>query len=379
MKLDEFKAGLWRKGYEYKYFLPEPINHEFVINDSKTQELLESAAIKLGELNSFARFVPDIDLFIRSYVMKEAVTSSRIEGTRTNIEEAFSDELDINPEHRDDWTEVNRYVAAMNYALKRLSKLPLSSRLIRDTHKILLSHVRGKAKPPGNFRTSQNWIGGTDLTTATFIPPAQEHMLDLMSDLEKFLHNTEINVPHLVRIAVAHYQFETIHPFLDGNGRMGRLLITLYLVSHKVLERPLLYTSDFFERNKALYYDKLNFVREKNDLLSWVQFFLVAVERTAESAVTTLQEIMLLKEKIVNNQLPSLGKRVKNANLLLNLLFSRPVITVQTIEKELDLSKPTANNLVKDFLHLKILTEITGQKRNRQFSFIQYLNLLTKE
>ncbi len=379
MKLDEFKAGVWRKGYEYKYFLPEPINHEFVINDSKTQELLERASIKLGELNSFAKFVPDIDLFIRSYVMKEAVTSSRIEGTRTNIEEAFSDELNINPEHRDDWTEVNRYVAAMNYALERLTKLPLSNRLIRDTHKIILSHVRGRAKNPGAFRTSQNWIGGADIKTASFIPPAHEHVIDLMSDLEKFLHNTEINVPHLIRIAIAHYQFETIHPFLDGNGRMGRLLITLYFVSHKILERPLLYTSDFIERNKTLYYDKLTFVREKNDLLSWIQFFLVAVEKTAEDAVKTLQEIMVLKAKIADNQLPTLGKRIKNANLLLNLLFSRPVISVQTIEKELGLSKPAANSLVKDFLKLSILIETTGQKRNRQFAFIQYLKLLTKE
>ncbi len=195
MKLDEFKPGVWRKGYEYQYFLPEPINHEFIINDSKTQELLERASIKLGELNAFARLVPDIDLFIRPYVMKEAVTSIRLEGTRTNMEEAFSDELDINPEHRDDWTEVSRYVAAMNYARGRLTKLPLSNRLIKDTHKILLSHVRGRAKNPGNFRTSQNWIGGADIKTATFIPPAQEHVLDLMSDLEKFLHNREINVP----------------------------------------------------------------------------------------------------------------------------------------------------------------------------------------
>ena len=379
MLLTEFKAGSWRKGFEYKYFLPESIDHEFIINDSKSQELLEKASIKLGELNSFAKLVPEIDLFIRSYVMKEAVTSSRIEGTRTDIEEAFSDELDINPEHRDDWTEVNRYVQAMNYALEKLERLPLSNRLIKDTHKILLSHVRGKAKSPGTFRRSQNWLGGASIKTAAFIPPSQEHVAELMSDWEKFLHNTEINVPHLIKIAVAHYQFETIHPFLDGNGRLGRLLITLYLVSQKVLQRPLLYTSDFFERHKSLYYDNLTLVREKNDLKSWVQFFLVAVAETAENAVDTLQEIMLLKENLLNSQIPALGKRTKSANLLLNLLFSRPVINVQTIEKEIGLSKPAANNLVRDFLRLKILTETTGQKRNRQFAFGPYLKLLSRE
>ncbi|MCK4689818.1 MAG: Fic family protein, partial [Candidatus Marinimicrobia bacterium] len=261
MDIKDFISGNWLKGYQYRYFLPERINHAFVISDSKLQAKIEKTSFRLGELNSFAKLVPNIDWFIRSYVMKEAVTSSRIEGTKTSIEEAFICEIDINPEHRDDWEEVNQYVKAVDYALKELKNIPLSNRLIKETHNILLSNVRGKYKTPGEFRITQNWIGGTSIQDAVFVPPSSEHVKGLMSDLEKFLHNQDIFIPHLIKIAIAHYQFETIHPFLDGNGRIGRLLITLYLVSVGILEKPLLYTSDFFEKNKSLYYDKLTFAR----------------------------------------------------------------------------------------------------------------------
>ena len=197
-----------------------------------------------------------------------------------------------------------------------------------------------------------------------------------MSDFEKFLHNTDINVPHLVKIAVAHYQFETIHPFLDGNGRLGRLLITLYLVSNSILQQPLLYTSDFFERNKTLYFEKLTLVRDKNDLLGWVQFFLVAVEQTAENAVNTLQDIMSLKELLALQKIPTLGRKSKQANALLTLLFSQPVITVRNVEKGIGLSTKAANDLVRDFIQLGILKEITGNKRNRLFAFERYFSIL---
>jgi Fic family protein len=378
MKLCKFKSGTWQKGYKYQYFLPEKIDHEFVLDDSKTQNLLEKASRKLGELNSFARFVPDIEMFIKSYVTKEAVTSSRIEGTRTNIEEAFSDELDINPEHRDDWVEVNQYVKAMNYALEQLGSLPLSNRLIRNMHKVLLSQVRGEHKAPGEFRKSQNWIGGATIDDAVFVPPNYEHVVELMSDLEKFLHNEDIHVPHLVKIAIAHYQFETIHPFLDGNGRTGRLLITLYLVSQKIIEKPLLYTSDFFERNKRVYYDKLSYARDNNDLTGWIRFFLVAVEQTAEKAVTTLADIMALRAKISETLIPGLGRKGKNAQTLLTFLFSHPRISVKKVEQEIGLTPRAANALVQDFLSLGILKEITGYKRNRLFEFSTYLEILKR-
>jgi len=274
MDIKEFKAGSYRKGYKYHYFLPEGgVNHSFFWTNEVINELLEKASLNLGELNAFSRFVPDTDMFIIMHIFKEAVVSSRIEGTQTNIEEALIEEKEIEPERRDDWKEVNNYVHAMNAAIEELETLPLSNRLIKNTHKILLSSGRGERKNPGEFRQSQNWIGGASLADAVFIPPAHTELPELMSDLELFLHNSEIKVPHLVKIAIAHYQFETIHPFLDGNGRIGRLLITLYLVSSGILGKPLLYLSDYFEKNKTLYYDNLTFVRTKTTLDNGSSFF----------------------------------------------------------------------------------------------------------
>ena len=269
MDITDFVAGSYKRGYHYTYFLPEKINHPFVCSDAETNNSLEKASLKLGELNSFSKLVPDTGMFIIMHIFKEAVVSSRIEGTRTNIEEALIEKQDIDPERRDDWQEVNNYVEAMNTAIDDLKELPLSSRLIRNAHKVLLSSVRGEQKNPGEFRRSQNWIGGVSISDAVFIPPAHDELPELLSDLEKFLNNNQLAIPHLIRIAIAHYQFKTIHPFLDGNGRIGRLLITFYLVYSGVLDQPLLYLSDFFERNKTLYYDNLTFVRTKNDLRKW--------------------------------------------------------------------------------------------------------------
>ena len=346
------------------------------VNDSKIQQKLESVSLKLGELNSFAKFVPNIDLFIQYYVMKEAVTSSRIEGTKTNIEEAFSDELDINPEHRDDWKETAQYREALNYAIAELKNIPLSNRLLKKVHKILLSHVRGKDKNPGGFRRIQNWIGGATLEDAVFIPPSHEHVPELMSDIEKFLHNEEAGLPHLIKIAIAHYQFETIHSFLDGNGRTGRLLIPLYFVSIGILEKPLLYISDFFEKNKGLYYDKLTFVREKNDLYGWLLFFLQAVEITATEAVQSLRDILALKEELQQKEIVSLGKKSINGQKLLEVLFQKPVISAKKVTAQIELSPKAANDLVADFVRLGILQEITGHKRNRLFAFGKYFKIL---
>ena len=246
MDIKDFIAGAYKKGYQYEYFLPEKINHSFYWTDETINELLEKASLKLGELNSYSRFVPDPDLFIIMHVWKEAVISSRIEGTQTNIKEALSNEENINPEKRDDWKEVNNYVKAMNMAINEFKNLPLSLRLIKETHKILLSSVRGEYKNPGEFRRSQNWVGGASLSDAVFIPPSIEELNELMNDFELFMHNQEIKLPHLIRIAILHYQFETIHPFLDGNGRIGRLIITLYLVANGILNKPLLYLSGIF-------------------------------------------------------------------------------------------------------------------------------------
>jgi Fic family protein len=378
MDIKKFNSGKWLSGHQYKYFLPTDINQEWLISDSKLQVKIEAVSLRLGELNSFAKFVPNIDLFIQSYVMKEAVTSSRIEGTNTDMEQAFSQELDINPERRDDWRETNQYVEAMNFALLKLKDIPLSNRLIKNTHEVLLSHVRGKHKSPGEFRKSQNWIGGATINDAAFVPPSAEHVANLMSDLEKFLHNDKIAIPHLVKIAIAHYQFETIHPFLDGNGRIGRLLITLYLVSQGMLDKPLLYASDYFEKNKSLYYDKFTFAREKNDLTGWIYFFLQAIETTAIEAAAALQDILALKERLTSDKIPTLGRKTKTAQRFLDLLFAHPIVTAAMVGKELDLSPKASNDLLRDFIELKILKETTGYKRNRLFEFTEYLAILKR-
>jgi len=377
LDIDNFKAGIMRKGYRYHYFLPEKINHSFYWTDEAINELLEKASLKLGELNSFSRFVPDTDMFIIMHIFKEAVISSRIEGTRTNIEEALIGKKEINPEKHDDWQDVNNYVIAMNKAIEELKTLPLSNRLIRNTHKILLSGGRGAHKNPGEFRRSQNWIGGASLEDAVYIPPAHTELPELLSDLELFLHNADIKIPHLIRIAIAHYQFETIHPFLDGNGRIGRLLITLYLVSSGILEKPLLYLSEFFEKNKSLYYDNLTLVRTKNDLGQWIKFFLTGVIQTADMAVTTLKKIVDLKLSIEGQKILALGKRASQGAVLLHALFSKPIVTIKDVQTMTGLSPRAANNLVKAFIAQGILKETTGFQRNRVFVFQEYMKLFS--
>lgn len=375
MNIKDFKSGRYEKGYKYQYFLPEKINHPFSWDDEAINAILEKASFKLGELNSFSRFVPDTDMFILMHVFKEAVVSSRIEGTRTNIEEALNNENDINPEKRDDWKEVNNYVEAMNSAIENLEKLPLSSRLLKDTHRILLSSGRGEHKTSGEFRTSQNWIGGAGLADAVFVPPAYNELPELLSDFELFLNNDELKIPDLIRIAIAHYQFETIHPFLDGNGRIGRLLITLYLVSAGILDKPLLYLSEFFERNKGLYYDNLTFVRTKNDLSQWIRFFLAGVVETAENSAATLKKMMDLKEHIEKEQIILLGKRSKQGLDFFHKLFKKPIVSVKTVQSMTGLSPKAANDLVQVFVERKILVETTGYQRNRVFVFKDYLKL----
>ncbi len=375
MGIKNFKAGSFQKGFQYQYFLPEKINHSFFWTDPAINDLLENASYKLGELNSFSRLVPDTDMFIIMHIFKEAVVSSRIEGTQTNIEEAFVDEKDINPEKRDDWQEVNNYVKAMDEAIEYLKILPISNRLIKNTHKILLSSGRGERKTPGEFRSSQNWIGGATLADAVFIPPAHTELPELLSDLEFFLNNSDIKIPHLVRIAIAHYQFETIHPFLDGSGRIGRLLITLYLVASAILDKPLLYLSDFFEKNKTLYYDNLNYVRTKNDLAQWLKFFLTGVIVTAENSVETLRKIIELKARVEKEQIISMGKRSKQALELFHHLFRKPIVSVSDVQSITGLTAKAANELVRIFVGMSILRETTGYQRNRVFVFDEYVKL----
>lgn len=376
MKLENYIAGkLQRHHTGYQYFMPTYINEEWLWEDQKINKLIEKAAIKLGELNSYAKLVPNIDLFIRLHVTKEAVVSSRIEGTQTNIDEALMDESEIAPERKNDWLEVQNYIKALSTAIEELESLPISTRLLKRIHRILLLNVRGENKMPGEYRTSQNWIGGNSLLDAIFIPPHYDHVYDLMSDLEKFIHNGEINVPDLIKIAIVHYQFETIHPFLDGNGRIGRLLITLFLVEKKILKKPLLYLSGYFEKNKTLYYDNLTWVRSKNDMKQWLKYFLVGVAETSENATQTLSKIIELKMKLENDLNRIFGKKAGNAHLILQHLFKNPVIQVNRAQELIKKSYKSANELISDFVNAKILKEVTGQSRNRVFVFEEYLNL----
>jgi len=373
--LENYQSGHYEQGAGYKYFVPSMINDEWTWKDPTISKLLEKASLRLGELNSYSRLVPNIDLFIQLHVTKEAVLSSRIEGTQTHIDEALLPQSEVREERRNDWQEVRNYIDAINNAIDNLEKLPISSRLIRSTHKILLNSVRGEYKMPGEFRTSQNWIGGNSISDARFVPPHYELVGNLMGDLEKFLNNPNVNVPNLVKIAIAHYQFETIHPFLDGNGRIGRLLITLFMVQEKILDKPLLYLSTYFEKRKDLYYDNLNSVRVNKDMSHWIKYFLVGVEQTATLAVQTLTKIVLFREETENHIRAHYGRRSTNAIRLIHQLLQNPIITVDTAAHICNLSYKAANDIVKLLCNDNYLVESTGQSRNRLFLFKPYTDI----
>lgn len=369
-----FKAGTYiNQGY-YKSFQPELINKQLLIDNMEVLQLLSKADRELGRLDMYSNYIPNVDLFISMHVAKEATQSSRIEGTQTNIDDALLDKEDIPPDKRDDWEDVQNYIKAMEWAVLALDKLPFSARLIRETHKVLLQGVRGEKKQPGEFRTSQNWIGGATLNDAVFVPPVHTTVPDLMSDIEKFLHNEEIHFPELLKIGLVHYQFETIHPFLDGNGRVGRLLIPLYLVSKGILQKPILYLSDFFGKNRKLYYDNLTLVREKNDLNQWFKFFLVGIIQTAESGIATFDKILQL-QKSTEIQLQTLGSRAANAKKVVDYLYKRPIINAEKISEITGISMPTAYKLIVDLERLEILKEITGGQRGRTYVYDKYFQI----
>jgi len=337
-------------------------------------QLLGQADRELGRLDMYSDYIPNIDLFIRMHVLKEATQSSKIEGTQTNMEEALLEKEDVALDKRDDWEEVQNYIAAMNEAIEKLQSLPFSARLMRETHKTLLQGVRGKHKQPGEFRQSQNWIGGATINDAVFVPPVHTSIDDLISDIEQFVHNDRQYFPELLKIALVHYQFETIHPFLDGNGRVGRLLITLYLVSKGILKQPILYLSDFFERNRTHYYDNLMRVREKNDILHWFKFFLVGVIETAKSGIATFDGILKL-QKQVETQLHTLGSRAANAQKIVHYLYQRPLIDAAKVGEVSEISPASAYKLISDLERFEILKEITGGKRGKHYIFSNYLQL----
>jgi Fic family protein len=374
MSITNFKSGNLIQRYQYKSFEPSKVNLEWLIDNAELQFLLSQADIKLGELNAFSQLIPDVDFFIKMHILKEGTKSSRIEGTQTNIDDAVQKEENIESEKKDDWLEVHNYVETMNQSIKSLDKLPLSNRLLKQAHKALMRGVRGNRKTPGEFRKSQNWIGGVSLRDAVFIPPHQDSVDDLMNDLEKFLHNENLAIPQLIKIGIAHYQFETIHPFLDGNGRIGRLLITLYLVSNDLLSKPTLYLSDFFEKHRSLYYDNLTRVRTHNDLVQWLKFFLEGIRATSQNSIQTFKNIIKLRSE-VEIKIAKLGKKQEIAREFLQHLYSNPMVDSSDVVKLFNINISTALRLIDDFVKLKILKEITGQKRNRNFVFESYMKL----
>jgi Fic family protein len=372
--MKDFYAGSYiNQGY-YKSFQPSLINKQWILDNMEVLQLLSKADRELGRLDMYSNYIPNIEMFINMHVLKEATQSSKIEGTQTNIEEALLEKEDVPLDKRDDWEEIQNYILAMEFAIKSLDRLPFSSRLIRDTHKILLQGVRGKARQPGEFRRSQNWIGGATINDATFIPPVHTSIPELMSDLEKFLHNEEIFFPELLKIALVHYQFETIHPFLDGNGRAGRLMITLYLVNKGILKKPILYLSDFLETHRRLYYENLMSVRDKNDLSQWFKFFLVGVIETSKKGIATFDSILQL-QKQVEIKLLTLGSRTANAQKIINYLYQRPSINAEKVSNAAKISLPSAYKLISDLEKLEILKEITGGQRGRVYVFDSYIQL----
>lgn len=368
-----FKSGYKQKQSHYYSFQPAAINKAWEIDDMEIITLLSKADRMLGRLDMYSEHVP-IDLFISMHILKEATQSTRIEGTQTNMEEALRNEEDVPLDKRDDWNEVQNYINAMNEAVKMLNTLPFSSRLIKNVHKVLMDGVRGTHKQPGEFRKSQNWIGGSNINNATFVPPIHTEIDGLMSDIEYFVHNEENAMPELIKIAIIHYQFETIHPFLDGNGRTGRLLITLYLVSMGILKRPILYLSDYLEHNRAVYYDLLMDVRLNNKINEWIKFFLKGVIVTAEKGVNTFSKILELRSSY-NERIKSLGSRANNANKVIEVLYARPLIDAQKVQELTESAPNTAYKLLDSLVDLNILKEVTGGKRGRQYMLHEYFNL----
>jgi len=382
-EMESNRAGRYiRQPNGYRAFIPVglPPDPPIQIDDS-IQTLLSQADRAVGRLDGSVQTLPDPDLFVFMYVRKEAVLSSQIEGTQSSLEDVLKAEAEIlDPNRPRDVAEVLNYVAAMNYGLDRLGSLPVSVRLVREIHERLLHNVRGSDRTPGELRRSQNWIGpaGCTLDDAVFVPPPPKEIPQALSDWERFLH-TQAAMPSLIQIGVAHAQFETIHPFLDGNGRVGRLLITFLLCERGVLAKPVLYLSHFFRRHRDRYYSLLQAVRDAGDWESWIEFLLQGIAKVASEATATIRQIVDLREAHRELIAERFGRVAGNGIRVLETLFSNPIISVNEIQKITGTTYTAANDLMNRLVRHGLLQEITGQARNRRFRYGDYVRIFTEE
>ena len=369
------------KGNGFNTFVPNKLPPNPPIQfDAEMQNLLSLADRKLGRLDGITQILPNPDLFVAMYVRKEAVLSSQIEGTQASFADVLSAEYNqIEDQRRDDIGEISNYVSAMNWGLERLSDFPLSLRLIREIHQKLLQNTRGSHRNPGEFRTSQNWIGpaGCTLKNATFVPPSVPDMEKALGELENYIYEDD-QMPALVKIALIHAQFETIHPFLDGNGRMGRLLITFWLCQQEILTKPLLYLSYFFKQNRTEYYDRLMDVRKKGKWEEWIKFFLRGVAEISDESTKSAKEILALQKQCSDILLRKEGNH-SHYQILLNDLFEKPFIQRNDVMTLLNVSNPTAGAIIDVFCDAKILFDLTPRRsRNKLYAFSEYINILNK-
>ena len=367
--MKSYEAGKYILHKGYKPFLPSFINDDIDWKLGELSNLIQEASLWLGKLNSYSDLIPDIDFFIKMYATKEATNSNRIEGTRTTFDDAISPIEQVKPEFRDDWHEVQNYLAAINYSIEKLSELPISIRLIKEAHQRLLSGVRGEHKAPGEVRKTQNWIGGSSLKDAFFIPPEPNMLPELLTDIEKFLHNEELEIPEIVKAGIVHYQFETIHPFLDGNGRIGRILIILYLISRKKLKYPCLYLSYYLKKNQFEYYERMSIVRKNNDYIQWINFFLKGIIEMSKDSIECILILTTLRNEF--------KKLIKPSDYwLLEYLETTPIIDAKTTSTILNLDYSKVNRTIIRFVDLGILKITNTSKRNRTYIYEQYLNVL---
>ena len=378
MKLETNRSGiLKRMQSDYECFIPHNLKELKLDIDDQLQSLINKAYLLLGRLDGMAITLPDIDLFVSMYVQKEAVISSQIEGTQASLIDVL--QKDRNNEKIKDTEEIVNYIKATNYAFKRLEELPLCMRLIKETHSVLLSGVRGNEKSPGEFRKSQNWIGytGCTLNTASFVPPSPDEMEHSLSDLEKYIHE-DSSISNLIKTALIHYQFETIHPFLDGNGRMGRLLIVLFLKERGLIEYPVLYLSYFFKKNRNRYYELLNNVRIKGEFEEWIKFFIEGICEISEDAISSIQKILKLK-RIDMEKIRNIPKgNISSLLLVYDYLLKHPFLETEDIRLLSDLSKPTVNKLLETLTELEILELVEEKKRYKQYVYKKYVDILSE-